>query len=181
MNHTRTKSKRMIPGVLICLLSIGMLQATSGQISNRSAALIKAPAGADAIKIPFESYKLANGLTVILSVDKAIPTVVVNIWYHVGSKNEAAGRTGFAHLFEHMMFTGSAHAPYPLHDKLTGGIGGLNNGSDQRPNQLLRSSRELSRGSVMARSHAWGGCWIRWIWKSSTLARHRQERKTPAS
>lgn len=129
MNHTRTKSKRIIPGVLICLLSIGMLQVTSGQISNRSAALMKAPAGADAIKIPFESYKLANGLTVILSVDKATPTVVVNIWYHVGSKNEAAGRTGFAHLFEHVMFTGSAHAPYPLHDKLTGGIGGLNNGS----------------------------------------------------
>jgi zinc protease len=81
------------------------------------------------IKIPYESYKLPNGLTVILSVDKTTPTVAVNIWYHVGSKNETPGRTGFAHLFEHVMFTGSGHVPYGLHDKLTEGVGGSNNGS----------------------------------------------------
>src|ERR1043166_4049860 len=81
------------------------------------------------IKIPFETYKLPNGLTVILSVDKTTPTVAVNIWYHVGSKNETPGRTGFAHLFEHVMFTGSGHVPYGLHDKLTEGVGGSNNGS----------------------------------------------------
>jgi zinc protease len=81
------------------------------------------------IKIPYETYKLPNGLTVILSVDKTTPTVAVNIWYHVGSKNEIPGRTGFAHLFEHVMFTGSGHVPYGLHDKLTEGVGGGNNGS----------------------------------------------------
>ena len=81
------------------------------------------------IKIPYETYKLPNGLTVILSVDKTTPTVAVNIWYHVGSKNETTGRTGFAHLFEHVMFTGSGHVPYGLHDKLTEGVGGANNGS----------------------------------------------------
>jgi zinc protease len=81
------------------------------------------------IKIPFETYKLPNGLTVIMSVDRTTPTVAVNIWYHVGSKNEVAGRTGFAHLFEHVMFTGSGHVPYGLHDKLTEGVGGGNNGS----------------------------------------------------
>ena len=81
------------------------------------------------IKIPYETYKLPNGLTVILSVDKTTPTVAVNIWYHVGSKNETPGRTGFAHLFEHVMFTGSGHVPYGLHDKLTEGVGGGNNGS----------------------------------------------------
>jgi len=81
------------------------------------------------IKIPYETYKLPNGLTVILSVDKTTPTVAVNIWYHVGSKNEMPGRTGFAHLFEHVMFTGSGHVPYGLHDKLTEGVGGGNNGS----------------------------------------------------
>ena len=84
---------------------------------------------ADAIKIPFETYKLTNGLTVILSVDRTTPTVAVNIWYHVGSKNEMPGRTGFAHLFEHVMFTGSGHIPYGLHDKLTEGVGGSNNGT----------------------------------------------------
>ena len=81
------------------------------------------------IKIPFETYTLANGLTVILSVDHTTPTVAVNVWYHVGSKNELPGRTGFAHLFEHVMFTGSGHVPYGLHDKLTEGVGGSNNGT----------------------------------------------------
>src|SRR5687768_10877666 len=81
------------------------------------------------INIPFETYKLPNGLNVILSVDRATPTVAVDVWYHVGSKNEMPGRTGFAHLFEHVMFTGSGHVPYGLHDKLTEGVGGGNNGS----------------------------------------------------
>jgi zinc protease len=81
------------------------------------------------IKIPFETYKLPNGLTVILSVDRATPTIAVNVWYHVGSKNEAPGRTGFAHLFEHVMFTGSGHVPYGLHDRMTEGVGGGNNGT----------------------------------------------------
>jgi zinc protease len=81
------------------------------------------------INIPFETYKLPNGLNVILSIDRTTPTVAVDVWYHVGSKNEIPGRTGFAHLFEHVMFTGSGHVPYGLHDKLTEGVGGGNNGS----------------------------------------------------
>jgi zinc protease len=81
------------------------------------------------IKIPFETYTLPNGLTVILSQDHTTPTVAVNVWYHVGSKNETPGRTGFAHLFEHVMFTGSGHVPYGIHDKLTEGVGGSNNGT----------------------------------------------------
>jgi zinc protease len=85
--------------------------------------------GADAIKLPFETYQLPNGLTVILSPDKTTPTVAVNVWYKVGSKNELVGRTGFAHLFEHVMFTGSGKVPYGLHDKLTEGVGGQNNGT----------------------------------------------------
>jgi zinc protease len=83
----------------------------------------------DSIKLPFQTYKLPNGLTVIFSEDHTTPTVAVNVWYHVGSKNELPGRTGFAHLFEHVMFTGSGHVPYGLHDKLTEGVGGGNNGS----------------------------------------------------
>src|SRR3982074_2400834 len=114
--HSRTR--RMALSFLLLLLSVSLAQPQQ-----------KRTAGPDSIKIPFESYKLPNGLTVILSVDKATPTVAVNIWYHVGSKNEVPGRTGVAHLSEHLMFTGSGHAPYGLHDKLTGGIGGSNNGS----------------------------------------------------
>ncbi len=58
-------------------------------------------------KLNYKQYKLKNGLTVVLNEDKSTPIVAVNVFYHVGSKNEAPGRTGFAHLFEHMMFQGS--------------------------------------------------------------------------
>ncbi len=82
-----------------------------------------------AINIPFERMTLPNGLEVILAPDKTVPQVAVNVWYHVGSKNEVPGRTGFAHMFEHVMFTGSGHVAYGLHDRLTEGVGGNNNGS----------------------------------------------------
>src|SRR6478752_5518798 len=62
--------------------------------------------------IPFSKHTLANGLDVLLHEAHGCPIVAVNIWYHVGSKNETPGRTGFAHLFEHLMFEGSQH-----HDK----------------------------------------------------------------
>ncbi len=65
--------------------------------------------------IPFDKYELANGLEVILSEDHRLPLVAVDVWYHVGPANEAEGRTGFAHLFEHMMFQGSKHVPGDSH------------------------------------------------------------------
>ena len=86
------------------------------------------PAPPPALNIPFEKYTLPNGLTVVLAEDHATPTVSVLMMYHVGSKNEEVGRTGFAHLFEHVMFTGSAHVPYGVQDRLTEGVGGQNNG-----------------------------------------------------
>src|ERR1700730_3413508 len=74
--------------------------------------------------IPYEKYRLANGLEVILSQDRTLPLVAVDIWYHVGAANEEPGRTGFAHLFEHMMFTGSKHIARGVADKLLEGVGG---------------------------------------------------------
>ena len=68
-------------------------------------------------EIKFEKYKLPNGLEVILSEDHRLPMVSVNLWYHVGAANEIAGRTGFAHLFEHMMFEGSKHVGPKAHFK----------------------------------------------------------------
>jgi len=73
--------------------------------------------------IPFEKYKLENGLEVILSEDHTLPLVSVNIWYHVGPANEKAGRTGFAHLFEHMMFEGSQHVGGKMHFSYLEGAG----------------------------------------------------------
>src|SRR5688572_33209535 len=63
----------------------------------------------DIPKLDIEKYTLANGLEVILSEDHRVPLVGVDLWYHVGPAHEAPGRTGFAHLFEHMMFQGSKH------------------------------------------------------------------------
>lgn len=80
-------------------------------------------------QIAFEKYLLPNGLRVILHQDRSSPLVAVNLWYYVGSKDEKPGRTGFAHLFEHLMFTGSQHAPYPSFDALMEAWGGSNNGS----------------------------------------------------
>jgi zinc protease len=67
------------------------------------------PATATDIDIPYQKFVLTNGLTLIVHEDHKAPIVAVNLWYHVGSKNETRGKTGFAHLFEHMMFTGSDH------------------------------------------------------------------------
>ena len=69
--------------------------------------LFVSPMIAHDIDIPFTKYVLDNGLTLIVHQDKKAPIVAVNIWYHVGSKNESPGKTGFAHLFEHLMFNGS--------------------------------------------------------------------------
>ena len=80
----------------------------------------------DIPRIEFEKYTLPNGLEVILSEDHRLPLVAVDIWYHVGPANEAAGRTGFAHLFEHMMFQGSKHVPGDSHFRLLEAAGGTN-------------------------------------------------------
>src|SRR3954471_13527944 len=79
------------------------------------------------IKIPFEKYLLPNGLTVILHQDRSSPLVAVDLWYHVGSKDEEPGRTGFAHLFEHLMFMGARFVPYPQFDTIMEASGGTNN------------------------------------------------------
>lgn len=87
-----------------------------------SGAAVQNPAG-DIPKIEFEKYTLPNGLDVILSEDHRLPLVAVSLWYHVGPANEDVGRTGFAHLFEHMMFQGSKHAQGDTHFKSLEGAG----------------------------------------------------------
>ncbi len=112
------------------------------------AALCFAPlplAAQDPAPIPIETYRLANGLRVILSADRTTQVVAVNVWYDVGSRNEVPGRSGFAHLFEHMMFQGSANVKKAEHFQLVERAGGELNGStsDDRTNyfQTLPSNR----------------------------------------
>ena len=81
------------------------------------------------VALPFHEHRLANGLRVIVHEDDRLPLVAVNLWYYVGSRNERPGRTGFAHLFEHLMFEGSAHVSAGRFDELLESAGGINNGS----------------------------------------------------
>ena len=97
---------------VLVLVAIGLAFAASAGRSQEPSknSAVNATAASDVPKIDFEKYTLPNGLQVILHVDRKLPMVHVNNWYHVGSKNERVGRTGFAHLFEHMMFEGSKDA-----------------------------------------------------------------------
>jgi len=81
------------------------------------------------VYIPYTQFTLENGLSVLIHRDPSLPVASVNVWYHVGSKNERPGRTGFAHLFEHIMFEGSQHVPEGEFDNLLESAGGANNGS----------------------------------------------------
>ncbi|HPV73760.1 MAG TPA: pitrilysin family protein [Gemmatimonadaceae bacterium] len=81
------------------------------------------------MQLPLETYRLDNGLRVTLSEDHTAPIVAVNLWYHVGSANERPERTGFAHLFEHMLFQGSEHVAANEHFELVQRAGGTLNGS----------------------------------------------------
>ncbi|MDB4967365.1 MAG: peptidase [Myxococcales bacterium] len=81
------------------------------------------------VSVPVERYVLPNGLVVILHEDHRLPTVVVDLLFHVGSKDEKSGRSGFAHLFEHLMFMGTKNVPNGSFDTIMEGAGGQNNAS----------------------------------------------------
>jgi zinc protease len=83
------------------------------------------------IEIPYTEFTLPDGLRVILHEDHSVPMVTVNMWYHVGSARERTGRTGFAHLFEHLMFMGSGHVKPGEFDEWLESAGGDNNGSTE--------------------------------------------------
>ena len=91
------------------------------------------------LQVPYRQFQLANGLNVILHQDKTVPVVATNVWYHVGSANEKPGRTGFAHLFEHLMFEGSKNVPEGEFDNLLEAAGANNNGSttNDRTNYVI--------------------------------------------
>jgi zinc protease len=92
-----------------------------------------APAAAqNRISVPVEQFRLSNGLTVILHRDATTPTIASNVWYWVGSSHEEPGRSGFAHLFEHILFEGSANVPEGKIDEWFEEVGGSPNGSTNR-------------------------------------------------
>src|SRR4051812_22568295 len=91
-----------------------------------------APPAAAAIDVPYTQFTLPDGLHVILHEDHTVPLLTVNVWYHVGSAREKPGRTGFAHLFEHLMFEGSAHVKEGEFDTLLEAAGATKKGSTEK-------------------------------------------------
>ena len=116
-------SRTTRPLTTLCALAVGF----SLVVALRPATA--QPTAPSRLTVPYEMFTLPNGLRVILHQDKSVPQVAVNVWYHVGSSHERPGRTGFAHLFEHLMFEGSGHVAEGLFDTLLEGAGGSNNGS----------------------------------------------------
>src|SRR5438105_15912313 len=114
------------------LLPVIMVTCISGVLFSQAKLVEKVVKKGDEIVIPYEKYVLPNGLTVIVHEDHSDPVVHVDVTYHVGSAREQIGKSGFAHFFEHMMFMGSENAPEKLHDHITIGSGGTNNGSTNR-------------------------------------------------
>jgi zinc protease len=109
-------------------LFLGTALAGSSLLAVAGTAAAQAPS-ADVPVLPVERFTLPNGLTVLLSPDHSAPIAAVVVWYHVGSKNELRGHTGFAHLFEHMMFQGSENVPRGQHIKTIEDVGGEMNGT----------------------------------------------------
>ena len=120
------------------LLVLMLLTAPLAAQSPTPSAPAPAPAPAP-LEVPYRQFQLANGLNVILHQDKTVPVVAVNVWYHVGSANEKPGRTGFAHLFEHLMFEGSKNVKEGQFDILLEAAGANNNGSttNDRTNYVI--------------------------------------------
>ncbi|MDQ2709024.1 MAG: insulinase family protein [Actinomycetota bacterium] len=110
---------------LTCLALAGALAASVLAGCAGSGGSAESGGSADP-ELSFEQYTLGNGLNVILRKDDRLPIAAVNLWYHVGPANEVKGRTGFAHLFEHMMFQGSGHIPKGQLDKLLATAGATN-------------------------------------------------------
>jgi zinc protease len=103
------------------IVALGLILATAAPTAAQSR-----------ISVPYEKFQLDNGLTVILHRDTTTPTVATNIWYWVGSSHEEPGRSGFAHLFEHILFEGSANVPEGKIDEWFEEVGGSPNGSTTR-------------------------------------------------
>ena len=106
---TRASAASAFAALLVCLATAG------------SSAAVRPP------RLQYETTTLPNGLTVVFSEDHSTPIVHVQLWYHVGSKNEKPGRTGFAHLFEHLMFKGSKNVQPEAHTSMIAAVGGQSN------------------------------------------------------
>ena len=141
-------SSLIIASAISALFAAPTLATTTQQIGSKSAPTAKA-----ALNIEYQKFVLANGLNVILHVDKSDPVVAVNLTAHVGSAREKAGRTGFAHLFEHLLFLESENLGKGGLDKMSARIGGSGaNGStsQDRTNYLQTVPKDALEKMIWA-------------------------------
>ena len=119
----------------LCATVLAAIVLTVPLVNGQTAA----PPPASSLRVPYTEFTLPNGLHVILHRDTSVPVAAINVWYHVGSASEKPGRTGFAHLFEHLMFEGSKHVPEGAFDTWLEAAGGNNNGStsNDRTNYVI--------------------------------------------
>jgi zinc protease len=114
----RENAKRIFPLAAVAVL---MVAGAAPVTAQQAASEVRPP------KLDFTTHTLSNGLQVVLLEDHAVPVINLQVWYHVGSKDERPGRTGFAHLFEHLMFKGSAHVGADEHSRIIEAVGGFDN------------------------------------------------------
>jgi zinc protease len=119
------RNARAALALTLGLSALPFTRAQAKPAENASSSAAAELAAAPAANISFEKFKLPNGLSVILHSDRSLPLVAVNVWYHVGPANEPAHRSGFAHLFEHLMFEGSKHVGHEF-DRILESIGATN-------------------------------------------------------
>src|SRR5205085_4416133 len=137
MRNLRGGHMRAFARMALALSVLGLALSASAQTAAGTKksgapakmAMAKPAAGSAGFHVPVVYYKLPNGLRVVLSEDHTSPTAVIAVYYNIGFRIEPRNRTGFAHLFEHLMFEGSENAPKGTFDKLILGNGGINNGS----------------------------------------------------
>jgi hypothetical protein len=158
MTRLRPRSPLSIRSVP-CLL--GILALFFAVLAAPDVAWAKAPVP-PRVKLDVTKYELPNGLDVILCKNDRLPTVGVNVWYHVGPANEEPGRTGFAHLFEHMMFKGSRHVADGAHwtHLQTAGASLINGTTGPTISRTFHPISSRSRSG--SRATAWDSCSTAW-------------------
>ena len=155
----------------VALLLVALL-AAAGYDSSAAGQTAAGQAAASKLEVPYTEFTLPNGLHVILHEDHSVPVVAVNVWYQVGSAREKPGRTGFAHLFEHIMFEGSAHVKEGEFDTMLEAVGGDNNGStsNDRTNYWITCRRTRWRSRCSSNRIEWGTCSTRYRPSASTAS-----------
>ena len=150
--------RRMLPLAVLLTMAFGAATLPGQDAARPKARDLRPAFDRKPYEIPHRTIVLANGLTLIVHEDHSVPVVGVNLWYHVGSRNEKPGKTGFAHLFEHFFFNGSEHYPHGFREAMDDlGATNRNGTTRHRSDELLRGRAGVgARTDPLSRSRSHG-------------------------